>query len=135
MWETRLLTQGGKSSQQNIGQQSVKELDVKHLKPEFKTKMKEEIRKHKEEQLILLKENKRSIINFLIDNKDSIRVEDLQIYEPIYKCYREKGNCYICNRLSNISCKNCNSHHNNKEVGLCTNHWKQHLTQHHQYIE
>ena len=77
--------------------------------------MKEELRKHKEEQLILLKENKQNIIDFIIDNKDSIRIEDLKIYEPIYKCYREKGNCHICNILSNIICKNCNNY--NKEFG------------------
>ena len=69
--------------------------------------MKEELKKHKEEQQILLKENKQNIIDFIIDNKDSIRIEDLKIYEPIYKCYREKGNCHICNSLSNIICKNC----------------------------
>jgi hypothetical protein len=52
--------------------------------------MKEEIGKHKEEQLILLKEYKQNIIDFLSGNKDSIRVEDLKIYEPIYKCYQKK---------------------------------------------
>ena len=70
--------------------------------------MKKEIRKHKEEQQILLKENKQNIIDFIIDNKDSIRIEDLKIYEPIYKCYTQKGNCHICNNISNIICINCN---------------------------
>ena len=83
------------------------ELEIEYLKSELKTKMKEEIIKHKEEQLILLKENKQNIIDFIIDNKDSIRIEDLKIYEPIYKCYREKGNCHICNNISNIICINC----------------------------
>ena len=83
------------------------ELEIEYLKPELKAKMKEEIRKHKEEQQILLKENKQNIIDFILDNKDSIRIEDLKIYEPIYKCYRKKGNCHICNSLSNIICKNC----------------------------
>jgi hypothetical protein len=86
--------------------------------------MKEEIRKHKKEQQILLKENRQNIIDFLLDNKDAIRIEDLKIYEPIYKCYREKGNCYICNISSNIICKNCCN--NYKEIWLCTNHWQQH---------
>ena len=91
--------------------------------------MKEELKKHKEEQLILLKENKQNIIDFIIDNKDSIRIEDLKIYEPIYKCYREKGNCQICNSLSNIICKNCNNY--NKENWLCINHWQQHAIENH----
>jgi ubiquinone biosynthesis protein COQ9 len=91
------------------------------------SKIKEELEKNYREQQILLKDNKNAIIDFITDNKDSIRLEDLKIYEPVYKCYREKGNCQVCNRLSNISCKNYNSHHNNKEVGLCTNQWKQHL--------
>jgi hypothetical protein len=76
------------------------------------------------EQLILLKEYKQDIIDFIVDNKDSIRIEDLKIYEPIYKCYREKGNCRICNSLSNIICKNCSSNYKN-EIWLCTNHWQQ----------
>ena len=78
------------------------------------------------EQQILLKDNKEAIIDFLLDNKESIRVEDLKIYEPIYKCYRKKGNCQICKRLSNIICKNCNHNYNNEEIWLCTNCWKQH---------
>ena len=78
-----------------------------NLKPELKIQLKEEFKKHKEEQKILLKENKQNIIDFLA-NKDSIRIEDLKIYEPIYKCYREKGNCQICKSITNIICKNCN---------------------------
>ena len=108
------------------------ELEIEDLKPELKSKMKEEMRKHKEEQLILLKEYRQNIIDFIIDNKDAIRVEDLKIYEPIYKCYREKGNCYICNSLANIFCKNCcNNYNNNKEIWLCINHWKQHSIENH----
>ncbi|HSF50898.1 MAG TPA: hypothetical protein VLA74_09080 [Nitrososphaeraceae archaeon] len=72
---------------------------------------------------ILLKHNKQNIIDFLLDNIDSIRIEDLKIYEPIYKCYREKGNSQICNSLSNIICKNCK---NTKDIWFCTNHWKKH---------
>ncbi len=86
-----------------------------------------------EEQQIPLNEDRRhNIIDFIIDNKDSIRIEDLKISEPFYKCYREKGNCHICNTLSNIICINCNNSHNyNKEVWLCTNHCKQHAIEKH----
>jgi hypothetical protein len=53
-------------------------------------------------------------------NKESIRVEDLKIYEPVYKCYRENRNCHIYKALTNIICTNCdNSHNNNKEVWIC----------------
>jgi hypothetical protein len=109
------------------------ELEIEHLKPELKTKMKEEIRKHKEEQQILLNKNKQNIIDFIIDNKDSIRIEDLKIYEPIYKCFREKGPCFYCNITTNIICKNChnNSYHNNNEVWLSKYHWKQHKIENH----
>jgi hypothetical protein len=82
------------------------------------------------EQQILLKDNKEAIIDFLSANKDSIRIEDLKNYEPIYKCYRKKGNCHICNSLTNIICVSCN--HNYKEVWLCNNHWKQHVREKHQ---
>jgi hypothetical protein len=102
-------------------------LDLEYLKPELKSKIKEEIRKHKEEQLILLKEYKQNIIDFLLHNKDSIRIEDLKIYEPIYKCYREKGHCFYCNTITNIICKNCSNNH--EKVWLCTNHWQDHLLQ------
>ena len=80
------------------------------------------------EQQILLKNNKQTIIDFIVGNKDSIRIEDLKIYEPIYKCYREKGYCQICNTLTNIICINCNNY-DNKEVWLCKYHWQDHLLQ------
>jgi hypothetical protein len=75
-----------------------------------------------------LKQNQQSIIDFLLDNKDLIRVEDLKIYEPAYKCYREKGNCIVCTALTNIICKNC---HHDKELWLCTNHWQEHAIEKH----
>jgi hypothetical protein len=117
----------------NKGEQSVKELDIEHQQPDLKSKIKEELEKSDIEQQILLKENKQNIIDFLLGNKDSIRIEDLKSYEPIYKCYREKGNCYICNILSNIICKNCcnNYNNNNEEIWLCANHWKQHEIEKH----
>jgi hypothetical protein len=108
------------------------EVEIKYLKPELNEKMKEELKNHKEEQLILLKDNKQNIIDFIVCNKDAVRSEDLKAYEPIYKCYMEKGNCYICNSLANIMCKNCcNNYNNNKEIWLCTNHWKQHSIENH----
>ena len=61
-------------------------LDIEHLKPDLKEKIKEELEKSNREQKILLKENKQSIIDFIIDNRDCIRIEDLKIYEPVYKC-------------------------------------------------
>ena len=105
------------------------ELTNYYLKPELKSKIKDELEKQEKEQKILLKESKQNIIDFLLDNKDSIKVEDFKIYEPIYKCYRQKGHCHICNRLSNIICKNCNDY--NKEIWLCTNDWKQHTNYKH----
>ena len=39
----------------------------------------------------------------------------LKISEPIYKCYRKKGHCHICNSLSNIICMSCSSHNYIKE--------------------
>jgi hypothetical protein len=67
---TRPLTQGEKSSQQSIGD----ELDIEHLKPDLKAKIKE-FEKSRKEQQILLKENKQNIIDFLLGNKESIRIE------------------------------------------------------------
>jgi hypothetical protein len=102
------------------------EVDNESLKLNLKTKIKDELEKSDKEQRILLTENKQNIIDFLLDNKNSIRSEDLKIYEPVYKCYREKGSCHICNSLSNIICINCNDH-----SWLCTNHWQEHVTEKH----
>jgi hypothetical protein len=120
------------ASTRKIGQQIQNEQDYSHTGENRHSKKIEELNR---EQQILLKDNQEAIIDFLLDNIDSIRVEDCKIYEPIYKCYREKVNCHICNSSSNIICKNCNysyhSHYNNKEVMLCINHWKQHAIENH----
>jgi hypothetical protein len=65
-------------------------LDIEHIKPDLKSKIQEELEKSHREQVTVLKENKQNIIDFLVDNKDSIKIEDLKSSEPIYKCYREK---------------------------------------------
>ena len=74
--------------------------------------MNEEFKQHKEEPLILLKENKQNISDFIIDNKESFKIERIKNYESIYKCYRKKGNCHICNDLSNIICISCSNYNN-----------------------
>jgi hypothetical protein len=124
-FEKRLLDKELEKKQEN-------EIYNENLKPELKIQIKEEFKPHQEEQLILLKENKQNIIDFLSANKESIKIEDLRIYEPIYKCYREKGHCFYCNTITNTICKNChnNSYHNNKEVWLCTDHWQEHAEYH-----
>jgi hypothetical protein len=113
------------TNEQSIGLE--KELNNKNLQPDLKSKIKEELKKSYKEQLILLKQNKQIIIDFLLGNKDSIRIEDMKIYEPIYKCYRQKGNCHICNSPSNIICISCN-----KDVWLCINHWQNHRIEKHE---
>ena len=120
----------GKNCHSKYTEEKDEKLDLEYLKPNLKTKIKEELEKSHREQLILLKENKQNVIDFLLDNKDSIKIEDLKIYEPIYKCYREKGNCIICSSLCNIICKNCCNGH--KEIWLCTNHWQQHKIEKHE---
>jgi hypothetical protein len=90
---------------------------------------KEELEESGKEQQILLNENQQNITDFLLDNKESIRIEDLKIYEPIYKCYRKKGNCHICNTISNIIIKNCSNYkynNNNKDTWICASHWQHH---------
>ena len=105
------------------------ELEIEYLKSELKAKMKEEIIKHKEEQLILLKEYRQNIIDFILDNKNSIRVEDLKIYGLVYKCYRQNSQCHTCNSLSNVICISCSNY--NKESWLCTNHCQEHVIEKH----
>ena len=105
------------------------ELENDNLKLDLNTKMKEGLEKCNREQLILLRENKQNIIDFLLNNKDSISVEDLKVYEILYKCYKENGNCHICNSVSNIICMRCRNY--NKEVWLCTDHWQIHARENH----
>jgi hypothetical protein len=80
----------------------------------------------------LLQENKQNIIDFLSVNIDSIRIEDLKIYEPVYKCYRQKGHCHTCNNISNVICISCNNYQNNEEIWLSTNHWQEHTIDKHE---
>jgi hypothetical protein len=106
--------------------------ELEQIKNKLKEQIREKLQKQNEEeqQILSNKENRKNIIDFIVDNKNSIRVEDLKIYEPFYKCYREKGNCHICNTASNIICTNCcNSH---KEIWLCTKHWQQHEIEKHE---
>ena len=127
-----LLQEHEKKINHQLSKEVNEELENENLKPELKAKMKRRLKNHKEEQLILLKDNKHDIIDFIVSNKDAIKTEDLKAYESIYKCYRKRGNCYLCNSLANIICKNCcNNYKNNKEIWLCINHWKQHSLENH----
>jgi hypothetical protein len=123
----------GKNRHSKINTVEDEELDLKYIKSGLKEKIKEKLEKSDREQQILLKQNKQNIIYFLLDNKDSIRIEDLKIYESIYKCYSQKGHCYVCKSLTNIICVSCNNY--DREVWLCTNHWQDHLIDKHQQTE
>jgi hypothetical protein len=45
------------------------ELELEYLKPEVKAKMKDEFKQYNKEQIVILKENKQKIIDFLLENK------------------------------------------------------------------
>ena len=82
--------------------------------------------KNKEDlkQFKLIQQNKDKIIDFLMDNKDLIRINDLRVYDIIYQSFEQKKNCNVCNKLSNIICMNCN------KVWLCKKHCKEHKINH-----
>jgi hypothetical protein len=67
-------------------------------------------------------QNKDRIVEFFMNIKDSIIIEDLRVYEPIWNFKREKGKCSICQEFANIHCINCS----NNNAWLCVDHWKQH---------
>jgi hypothetical protein len=73
-YNNKIYSHKGENCHTKYTEEKYDGLDIEHFKPELKTKMKKEIRKHKEEQQILLKENKQNIVDFIIDNKDSIRI-------------------------------------------------------------
>ena len=62
------------------------------------------------------------MVNLFMNLKDKIKIEDLTLYEPIFKLNIQKSKCFICQEFANIHCINCN--HNN--AWLCVDHWKQH---------
>lgn len=68
-FEKRLLDKKSEKELEN-------EIYNENMKPKLNIQMKEEFKQHQEEQLILLKENKQNIMDFLLDNKDSIRIEE-----------------------------------------------------------
>ena len=72
-------------------------------------------------QFHLLQQNKEKIIDFIIGNKNKIRINDLRVYDIIYHSIIEKGNCTVCNKPSNILCINCTN-----ETWICTDHYKIH---------
>jgi hypothetical protein len=67
------------------------------------------------------RQNKDQIVEFIMNIKDRISIEDLRVYEPIWTSNRNKGKCSVCNKFANIHCINCSNN-----VWLCTDHWKQH---------
>jgi hypothetical protein len=65
------------------------------------------------------------IVNLFIGlrEKDKIKMEDLTLYEPIFRSTIQKSKYTICQEFANIHCINCS---NNDNVWLCVDHWKQH---------
>jgi hypothetical protein len=69
----------------------------------------EEYQKHKDE-----------LLDLLMSIKDKVRIEDLDIHEPIWTSDREKAKCSSCQEFANIKCINC------RNVWLCIDHWREH---------
>ena len=61
------------------------------------------------------------ILEFFMNIKDRISIEDLRVYEPIWTLKIEKGKCSICNEFANIHCVNCKD-----TIWLCVDHWGYH---------
>jgi hypothetical protein len=66
------------------------------------------------------------IVSLFMNIKDSISIEDLRVYEPIWTLKREKSKCSICNEFPNIHCVNCKNN-----IWLCVDHWVYHKADHH----
>jgi hypothetical protein len=64
---------------------------------------------------------KDQIVEFFMNIKDKIKLEDLTIYESIFTSNKEKGKCSICNEFANIRCVNCRDN-----ILLCVDHWNRH---------
>jgi hypothetical protein len=65
---------------------------------------------------------KDQIVEFFMNIKDKIKIEDLTLYEPIFTSNIQKSKCFVCQEFANIHCTNCS----NNNVWLCVDHWKWH---------
>jgi hypothetical protein len=71
---------------------------------------------------------KDELVEFFMSIKHTVRIEDLQMAEPIWTSDREKAKCSVChNAFANIHCINCSS----GNVWLCTDHWREHKVNKH----
>ncbi len=78
--------------------------------------LKEEYQQHKD-----------TLVDFFMNMKDRVRIEDLIVHEPVWTIKREeKGKCSICNEFANIHCVNCEDN-----ILLCVNHWGSHKVDYH----
>jgi hypothetical protein len=66
------------------------------------------------------------ILEFFMNIKDRVSIEDLRVYEPIWTLKIEKGKCSICNEFANIHCVNCKD-----TIWLCVDDWRYHKADYH----
>jgi hypothetical protein len=71
---------------------------------------------------------KDELVEFFMSIKHTVRIEDLQMAEPIWASDREKAKCSVCREFANIHCLNCSS----GNVWLCADHWRRHKVNKHQ---
>ena len=69
---------------------------------------------------------KDDLVNFFMNIKDKIKIEDLRVYEPIFTSNIQKSKCSICQEFANIHCVNCKDN-----IWLCVDHWCQHKKDRH----
>jgi hypothetical protein len=71
---------------------------------------------------------KDELVEFFMSIKHTVRIEDLQMAEPIWTSNRQKPKCSVCHEeFANIHCINCSS----SNVWLCADHWRQHREEKH----
>jgi hypothetical protein len=72
------------------------------------------------------RQHKNKLVDFFMNIKDKVRIEDLIVYEPVWTLKKEKGKCSICNEFANIHCVSCKDN-----IWLCVNHWQEHKIEPH----
>jgi hypothetical protein len=71
--------------------------------------------------------HKDALVDFFMNMKNKVRIEDLTFHEPIFALNIQKSKCSICQQFANIHCINCS----NYNIWLCVDHWKQHKSEAH----
>jgi hypothetical protein len=69
---------------------------------------------------------KNDLVVFFMTIRDKVRIEDLQVCDPVFISNKPKEKCSTCHEFANIYCTN-------HAVWICADHWREHKNNNHQH--